>query len=344
MDTPIRIVQYGLGPIGQSTAETVLDKQDAGHMKLVGAIDVDPEKVDRDVVSLLDSDRPSSGVIVSEDAEEVLDETQPDVIIHTTTSFLDDVGDQLIQCVEAGAHVVSSTEELSFPYERHPDRAEALDRAAREEGVTVVGTGVNPGYAMDTLPLTATGVCTEVGAVHSERVVDAGERRGPLQKKVGAGITTEEFAERKAAGGFGHIGLVESLLMVAEGLDWELEDVSETLEPVVADDAIETPYTSVNVGEVAGIHHAASGFVQGVECLSLDLKMYVGADNPRDTVKVDGSPPIDLTVRGGIFGDTATVGMLVNMAALVDEGAAGLKTMMDLPVPRAFGTHPDLSA
>jgi 4-hydroxy-tetrahydrodipicolinate reductase len=209
--------------------------------------------------------------------------------------------------------------------------------------VVLVGTGVNPGYAMDTLPLMATGVCTDVGAMHVERVVDAGERRGPLQKKVGAGISTEAFAEKKAAGGFGHIGLRESIQMVARGLGWSLDSVDETLEPVLADRAIETTHVAVAEGEVAGIHHAATGRVDGTACLTLDLKMYVGAEEPRDTVEVEGEPPIDLTVEGGIFGDTATVGMLVNVAPLLSEVTAGLKTMKDLPVPRAFGTRPDLS-
>ena len=340
MDRPLRILQYGLGPIGQSCAQTILDKQAAGHTALVGAVDVDPEKVGRDVADLLDDDRAPTGIEISDAPQAVLDETDPDVVLHTTTSFLDGVEAQLTQCLEAGAHVVSSTEELSFPYERHPDRAAALDEAARAAGVTLVGTGVNPGYAMDTLPLAATGGCTSVDAVHVQRVVDAGERRGPLQKKVGAGITTESFAEKKAAGGFGHIGLRESLLMVAEGLGWSIDTVEETLQPVTADRRVETPVTTVEAGEVAGIHHAAQGLVDGRACLTLDLKMYVGADDPRDAVQVEGTPPIDLTVDGGIFGDTATVGMLVNVAALVEEAPAGLRTMMDLPVPRAFGTRP----
>lgn len=340
MNTPIRVIQYGLGPIGRATAQTVLHKQDGGQMKLVGALDIDPDKVGRDVATLLDDDRSSTGIIVSDDAEHVIEATNPDVVLHTTTSFLDGVGEQLVQCMEAGAHVVSSTEELSFPYERHPEHAEALDQAAREAGVVLVGTGVNPGYAMDTLPLTATGVCTDVDAVHVERVVDAGERRGPLQEKVGAGISTDAFAERKAAGGFGHIGLRESLHMLASGLGWTLESVEESLEPVTADRGIETSHRSVAKGDVAGIHHAATGVVDGEESLTLNLKMYVGADHPRDSVTVEGDPPIDLTVEGGIFGDTATVGMLVNVAGLVEEGHAGLQTMMDLPVPRAFGTQP----
>lgn len=259
MNSPLRIVQYGLGPIGQATVHTVLDKQEAGHVKLVGAVDVDPDKVGRDVADLLGAAVAPTGVVVSDKAGQVLSETNPDVVLHTTTSFLEGVADQLTQCMEAGADVVSSTEELSFPYDRHPERAKHLDQVARETGQTLVGTGVNPGYAMDTLPLTATGVCTEVDAVHVERVVDAGERRGPLQDKVGAGISPEAFAEKKAAGGFGHIGLRESLLMVADGLGWSVDTIEETLDPVTTDRAIETGHCSVSPGEVAGIHHAAIG-------------------------------------------------------------------------------------
>jgi len=344
MTPPLRIVQYGLGPIGQATARTVLDKQEAGHVRLVGAVDIDSDKVGRDVADLLDVAVAPTGVVVSDEAEQVLNETDPDVVLHTTTSFLEGVSKQLTQCMEAGADVVSSTEELSFPHDRHPERAKHLDQVARETGQTLVGTGVNPGYAMDTLPLAATGVCTEVNAVHVKRVVDAGERRGPLQDKVGAGISPEVFAEKKTAGGFGHIGLHESLVMVADGLRWSVDAIEETLEPVTADRVIETGHRSVAPGEVAGIHHAAVGVIDGHELLTLDLKMYVGAENPRDTVQVQGEPPIDLAVRGGIFGDTATVAMLVNTVSLALDAEAGLQTMADLPVPRAFGTEPVLVA
>ena len=337
MSSPIRVVQYGIGPIGRETVNTVLDKSPSERIRLVGAIDIDPEKVGRDVAELVGRDAPT-GVVVSDDAEAVLADTEPDVVIHTTTSFLGSVGEQLTQCAEAGAHVVSSTEELSFPYERHPALADELDRVARQNGVVIVGTGVNPGYAMDTLALMATGVCVDVDAVHVERVVDASERRLPLQQKVGAGITNREFAERKATGKFGHIGLRESLLLLADGLGWALDDIKETLEPMIAERVVETPFLTVEAGEVAGIHHAISGFKNGEAALTLDLKMYVGADNPRDAVTVEGDPPIDMVIRNGIFGDTATVGALVNVVPLALEAKPGLRTMKDLPVPRAFAT------
>jgi 4-hydroxy-tetrahydrodipicolinate reductase len=272
MNTPLRIVQYGLGPIGQEVARTVLDKHDAKAMTLVGAVDIDPEKVGRDVADVIGGDAAPTGVTVSDDADAVLADAEPDVVLHTTTSFLDGVTDQLVQCARAGAHVVSSTEELSFPYDRDPAATRRLDRVAKDEGVVIVGTGVNPGYAMDTLPLAATGVCTDVRAVHVERVVNASERRRPLQEKVGAGISTEAFEKKKATGTFGHIGLRESLLMVADGLGWTLDEVEETLQPVHADAPVDTGYRQVAAGEVAGIHHAAAGVVDGERPLTLDLK------------------------------------------------------------------------
>lgn len=343
MNTPLRIVQYGLGPIGQEVVRTVLDKEESGSMTCVGAIDIDSGKVGRDVASLLGDGRSETGITVSDDANTVLREARPDVVLHTTTSFLDGVTDQLIRCAEAGSHVVSSTEELSYPYEEAPETAARLDRVAQEEDVVIVGTGVNPGYAMDTLPLMATGVCTDVQSVRVERVVNASERREPLQDKVGAGLSAAAFREKKASGTFGHVGLRESLQMVAAGLGWSLDQVEEELQPVRADEPVDTGYLRVGVGDVAGIHHAAAGHVGGEARITLDLKMCVGAESSYDAVKVEGTPPLDLHVRNGIFGDKATVGMLVNVAPLAEQTTPGLKTMAELPVPRAFATNPALA-
>lgn len=337
MSNTIRVVQYGLGPIGLECVRTVLRKQETGLVELVGAIDIDPEKVGKDVAELIG--RPElTGILVRDDSAVALSEIKPDVVIHTTASFLELVHKQLFECVRAGARVISSTEELSFPYDRHPELSSDLDGLAREHGVAVVGTGVNPGYAMDTLALMATGVCADVTGVHVSRVVDAGKRRLPLLRKVGAGLTTHEFEEKKKTGKFGHIGLMESMLFVAKGLGWRLDRVEETLEPVVADRDQETPHLTVAAGQVAGIHHGVRGLIDSHPVLTLDLRMYVGAAEPHDSVKVVGTPPIDLVVREGIFGDTATVAALVNLLPIVLKAQPGLRTMMDLPIPRAFAT------
>jgi 4-hydroxy-tetrahydrodipicolinate reductase len=301
----------------------------------VGAIDVDPAKVGRDAGDVAEAGR-TTGVLVSADAAAVLASTRPDIVFHTTSSFLDRMYDQLIVCARAGVDVVSSTEELAYPYHRHPEIAAELDRVARENNVSLLGTGVNPGYAMDALALMATGVCNRVDSLDIRRVVDAGGRRLPLQRKVGAGLSEAEFAEKKATGTFGHIGLVESVYLVAEGLGWTLDRIEETLDPVLSPRYVKTRFLEVAEGSVAGIHHAAAGFVGDRKVVSLDLRMYVGAENPMDAVKVAGDPPIDLVVHGGIFGDTATVAALVNTAPLVVGARPGLLTMKDIPLPRAF--------
>jgi len=339
VEYPVRVVQYGVGPIGLATVEHILRKEKTGRIKLVGAIDVDPAKVGKDVAELLGRSA-ASGVVVSDDAAGTLGRLKPDVVLHTTSSFLDSMSEQLIECAEAGCNVVSSAEELSYPYDRHPDIARQIHDAAVRGGVTVVGTGVNPGYAMDSLALMATGVCADVTEVHVGRVVDAGRRRRPLQAKVGAGITAEEFAQRKATGTFGHIGLRESLLMVAAGLGWSLDEIDETLEPVLSDRQVLTDYFTVEKGSVAGIHHAIRGIVGGVDRITLSLQMYVGAQEPVDAVRVVGDPPIELRVDGGIFGDTATLATLINTIPLAIEAEPGLKTTKDLPPVRAFATSP----
>jgi 4-hydroxy-tetrahydrodipicolinate reductase len=331
----VRIVQYGLGPIGIECVKTVMAKADCG-LQLVGAIDVDPEKAGRDVSAIIGMDAPT-GIEVSADAAAQLSTAKPDVVLHTTTSFLDKIFDQFELCVGAGAHVVSSTEELLYPYERHPRLSARLDELARTCGVSVLGTGVNPGFVMDTLALIATGACRSVDRIEADRVVDAGRRRLPLQLKVGAGLTIEAFEKRKQAGTIGHIGLLESALLVAAGMNWRLDRVVENLDPVVATEAVFTEHLQVQPGEVAGIHHTVEGYRGDERVLALDLKMYVGAREPRDAVGVDGGHPSDLEIRNGVFGDTATVGALINAIPLVRSAAPGLHTMKDLPLPRALG-------
>lgn len=336
MPRTFNVVQYGIGPIGQSCLRTILSKKD--HINLVGVIDIDPAKAGKDVAEILGLDTPT-GVLVSPDADKVLSTTKPDVVVHTTSSFLARMYDQLILCARHGASVISSTEELSYPYVRHPEISAELDRVARENGVTILGTGVNPGYAMDALALMATGVCNEVRSVSIHREVDAGLRRLPLQQKVGAGITEAEFAEKKATGLFGHIGLVESIRMVADGLGWNITRIEEHLDPVISAKELVTPYLTVKKGSVAGIHHHAYGYDGDQLLLTLDLKMFVGAEDPRDAVKVDGDPPMDLVVKGGIFGDTATVATLINGIPQTFFAEPGLKTVKDVPLVRAFGTR-----
>lgn len=327
----LRVVQFGLGPIGIASAKLALEKK---CMTLVGGIDIAEDLVGRDlgeVLSLPDK----MGVRVSADAGQVLRDVQPDVVLHTTSSFLPKIEAQLLACIQAGAHVVSSTEELFYPYARDRAFCERIDAAAKANRVAVAGTGVNPGFAMDVLPITLTGICTHVASIRAMRHVDAGKRRQPLQKKVGAGLSENEFMHLVEQGRLGHIGLLESLQAVAGALAWEPESIEEKILPVIAKKRVETPYFTVEPGEVAGINHTCVGWQNGRKIIDLELQMYLGAEAPHDRVFIEGSPPINMRIEGGIFGDSATVAALINTAARIKRAAPGLRTMLDLDIPRA---------
>jgi 4-hydroxy-tetrahydrodipicolinate reductase len=327
-----RVIQFGLGPIGKETAKVVLQRK---NLKLVGAIDIDPSLVGRDIGEVLGLDK-LVGIKVSKNAASVFGHAKADVVLHTTSSFFKKVYPQLEKAVKSGLDVISSTEELLVPSHKNAKLTERLDKLAKENRVSVLGTGVNPGFVMDSLVLMLTGVCTDVKKIWVERVVDAGKRRLPLQKKVGAGISIEEFNERKKTGTFGHIGLIESLKLIAEGLGWKLEGIEETLDAMVADRDYDTKCVSVKAGWVTGIKHIARGIVKGLEAITLDLRMYVGAENPHDSVRIDGTPPVNLVIDGGIMGDIATVAMLVNSIPKVLASRPGVLTMRDIPLPSAY--------
>jgi 4-hydroxy-tetrahydrodipicolinate reductase len=328
----IRVVQFGLGPIGQACVQALLPKP-AFH--LVGGIDADRQKVGKDLGEVCGLKK-RLGLAVRGDAEAALAEWRPHVALHTTQSFLNQIEDQLATLIRGGVNVVSSTEELFYPYERDPEFCQRIDALAKQYGVAIVGTGVNPGFVMDVLPLCLTGVCTEVKKIVVTRVVDAGRRRLPLQKKVGAGLTLREFRARVASGTFGHIGLRESALAVMRTMGWPVDEIKESIRPVIAKRKIKTRSYTITSGQVAGLHQTLRVKSSGKERLVLDLQMYVEAKNPSDRVEVIGSPPLSVCVENGIFGDTATVGMLVNTVPKILNAQPGLRTMVELPVPSAY--------
>jgi 4-hydroxy-tetrahydrodipicolinate reductase len=218
--------------------------------------------------------------------------------------------------------VVSTCEELSFPWTANPQLAAELDALARRAGVTLLGTGVNPGYAMDALPLMLTAPLAAVRAVRVLRVVDAGKRRGPLQRKVGAGLTPAEFEARVRAGSVRHVGLPESLHMLATGLGWQLDRTDDSIGAVLADQPISTEFVQVEAGQVAGVR----------QVLNLELRMYVGAPDPQDTVEIEGDPPVRMTIAGGLHGDIATAAIAINAIPSVVRAAPGLASMSEVPL------------
>ncbi len=323
----IRVIQYGLGPIGSAVARHVVER--AG-LELVGGVDVDPAKVGRDVGEVIGLDRPLDFPVTARLAE-TLARTPADVVLHTTSSYFDLFKPQIIEILEAGLDIVSTAEELSFPWLAHPQEAAEIDAAARRAGKTVLGTGVNPGFIMDTLPLALTAICQRVDHIAVTRVINASTRRGPFQAKIGSGLTVAEFQARMAAGRMGHVGLPESVGMVFHTLGKRLVRYESGVEPVVADRLVQTDYFTVQPGQVRGLQQVARGYSEAGEFMNLTFIAALDAGEDGDTIQIAGKPSLEVRLKG-TNGDLATVAIAVNAVRRVKDAAPGLVTMRDLPL------------
>jgi len=324
----VRVVQFGCGPIGRSVVRYARNRPD---IEVVGAIDIDAGLAGRDLGEVAGIDD-KLGVLISAEADAILSQTKPDVVFLTTSSSLRVVYAQVGKCIGAGANVISTCEELAYPYRKEPRISADIDKKARNKGVTVLGTGVNPGFVMDTWPLFMTGICQQVKKIRAVRVQDASTRRGPFQKKIGAGLTLEQFNELVAAGTLKHVGLPESIAMIASGLGWELDKITESIEPVVARSRVKTDSVTVRPGQVAGVRQVGKGIRAGDELISLEFEAYVGAPESYDAVYITGTPGLEAVIKGGTPGDIATAAITVNCVHRVMDAPPGLLTMKDVPI------------
>lgn len=328
----VRVVQFGCGPIGCSVTRYAWNRPD---IEVVGAIDTDTSLVGRDLGEVAGiGDK--LGVSISAEADAVLSQTKPDVVFLTTTSSLRAVHAEARDCIEAGANVISTCEELAYPYSKEPQISADVDKEAKDKGVTVLATGVNPGFVMDAWPLFMTGICQQVNKIKAVRIQDASPRRATFQNKIGAGRTLEEFNTLVAAGTLKHIGLPESIAMIASGLGWELDKITESIEPVVARSRVETDFVIVEPGQAVGVRQVGRGSRARDELITLEFEAYVGAPESYDAVYITGTPNLEVVIRGGTPGDIATAAITVNCVHRVMDAPPGLLTMKDLPIVSAL--------
>ena len=324
---PIRVVHYGLGAIGSAIARLTAAQR---GLELVGGIDRDPEKVGRDLGDVIGLGRRLDAA-VSDDATELLRRTYPDVVIHATTSLFHQVYSQILDCVAARANVISTCEELVYPYAKEPAASAELHRLALLSGVTVLGAGVNPGFVMDLLPLLLTAPCVEIKRISVSRLIDATDRRASIHQRIGAGLTIDQFRDHVAQGKVCHVGLPESINMLADGLGWRLYRVTETIDPIIADDWVQTPHETIAPGQVAGIRQSARGWMHGRDVLTLTWEQAVGARATHDAIKIEGTPPIDLLIQGGLHGEQAAAALILHAIPRVLAAPPGLTTVLALP-------------
>lgn len=323
----VRYIQCGLGPIG---CGIVREAAARSSLQLVAAVDTDAAKVGQDVAMVAAMPQPT-GVVVQGSMDGL---PEADLVLHSTGSRLADVGPQLTECLERGLSCISTAEELTWPWLTAPGLADELDALAKERGVRILGTGINPGFVLDLLPMILTMPCAEVQSIRAKRVVDTSTRRPQLQAKTGIGMTEHDYNEHLQRQAVGHAGLRESAALLAAGLGWNAESVVEMTEPVLAQEPVQTEHYGVRVGHVLGSHQVAMARIDGFLRIHLDLEMYAYAPEPHDEVTIEGRPPLRVWIDGGIAGDEATPACVLNTIAPVLSAPPGLLTAKDIIVPR----------
>lgn len=326
----INIVHVGIGPLGQKLVKCAAER---GSFNIVGAVDPDPQKAGKDLGQLCGI-KPL-GITVRDNLHDAITGRSAGVALLTTVSSLVAIESQITELAKAKLNIVSTCEELFFPWKTHPDVAGRIDQVCRQNGVACVGTGVNPGYLMDMLPTVLTGLCQNVRKVEVWRIQDASVRRVPFQQKIGAGLTLKEFEAKRKAGTLRHVGLPESVDFIANRLGWKLDRNTETLEPVIAERQIDSGYKPIAKGMTCGVHQIGRGFVGEREVITLNFEAAVGEPESYDQVHIDGEPPIHSRITGGVNGDIATCAITLNAVRSVLASSPGLKTMADIP-PIAF--------
>jgi 2,4-diaminopentanoate dehydrogenase len=330
MNKKFSVVQVGLGPMGQLIANLLLKRQNISYK---GVVDIDPKLANKKLGSIIDQD---SNLIVRSNFEDLLSKETPDISIIATSSSLEKVAPLIKQAVVYGSNVISLCEELSYPYTKYPDLSEDLDSLARSSEVSILGTGINPGYLMDVLPIIMTAPCQNVDSIKVTRMMNSGKRREPFQRKIGTGLSIEQFKEKISKKDItGHVGLEQSIQMISVALGFTYDEIKEfTPEAIVAEEEFTTSYGErVLKGNVCGLKCKAGAFHNNKEFISLDFFAYVGDHEEYDSIEIKGVPNIHQKVIGGVHGDIGTAGMIVNLIPKLMNSPSGLLTMKDISLP-----------
>ena len=304
--------------------------------RIVGAVDVDPAKVGRDAGEIAGLERPLR-IKVDPDARHAIKKSNPDVVVLCTSSSVRGVMPQIEGVLKLKVPIVTTTEELSYPVRRNAPLAKKIDAMAKRAKVAVLSTGVNPGFVMDALPIMLTVACERIESVTVNRIQDARARRLPFQQKIGAGLTRDQFVREVERGSIRHVGLAESISMIADALGWKLDRITDEIQPKMATETVASEFLAVDPGYVCGIVQDGLGFRNGTPVITLHMEAYLGAPESFDAVEIVGSPALKMKLAGGVHGDIATASIVVNSLPKILEVAPGLHTMRDMPLPAFFG-------
>ena len=337
MGDAIRVLVLGTGHMGSGIGRLLLEKQ---GLELVGAYARRPEREGLDLGRAMGLDR-DVGVSTGTDLVSTIVRTRPHIAIQTTCSRLEDAAGEIATLLRHGVHVISIAEEVAYPRCRSPALADEIDALATAHGVTVVGTGINPGFVLDRLVITLTGVCTEIRSITARRVNDLSPYGPTVLASQGVGLSPEAFREGVETGRVvGHIGFPESIHLIADAVGWELERIEEHREPIIAQVRRGTPLVTVEAGQAAGCLHTAVAYRAGEPVITLihpqQILPALEGIETGDAIEILGTPDVRLAGSPEIPGGIGTIALAVNMIPTLLSAAPGLHTPADLPAPAAM--------
>jgi 4-hydroxy-tetrahydrodipicolinate reductase len=334
----VKVILWGLGAMGKGMAEMLLNKKGVE----IAGVAWRGDRIGKSIYDYLDVERGNREDIIIGTPEDVIKKGIADLVIISTDSFTKNNFEKIKYCLERKINVISTAEEMAYPKAQEPELAKEIDRIAKENGVTVLGTGINPGLIMDLLVITLTGACIDVDAVKAKRVNNLSPFGPAVMNGQGVGLTVEEFNKRVEEDTLaGHVGFPESITMIADALGFDLdENIKLSREPIVSSVYRKSPYAEVQAGDVAGCNMKGYGYVDGEMKIEMihpqQIEPQLEGGSTGDYITIKGTPNINMAIKPEVPGGIGTIAMCVNMIPHVINSRPGLKSMIDLPVPRAI--------
>ncbi len=335
----VKVAIWGFGAMGSGMAKMILKKT---GFEIVGVCDKNPHYVGKSIFEILDVDKNNHpDVYVNDDIDEVVKEKSCDIVLLATDSFTKKAFPKIKKILEKRINVISTAEEMAYPQAQNPDLAKEMDRIAKVNGVTVLGTGINPGMMMDLLVVCLTGVMEDVEDITVSRVNSLSPFGKAVMEEQGVGLSVLEFENKLKNNELaGHVGFSESVHMIADALGWKISKFTQQMEPIITEVDRKSAYGFAKAHDVCGVNMTGQGYVNDVEKIKMhhpqQIEPHLGGVETGDYINIKGNPVVNMAIKPEVDGGVGTIAMCVNMIPHVINAKPGLKTMIDLPVPRAI--------
>jgi 4-hydroxy-tetrahydrodipicolinate reductase len=333
----VKAAIWGFGAMGGGVAKVLLRKQ---GIEITGVCDIHPNRVNKSIFELLKMERGGhDDVIVNPSIEQAI--LGADICVIATDSFTKKAFPKIKFVAEQGVNIICTAEEMSYPKAQSSELAAEMDKIAKENGVTILGTGINPGLMMDLLAICLTGCMTDVEEVMCKRVNSLSPFGPAVMEEQGVGLSVQAFEEGVQNGSLaGHVGFAESVGMIGEALGWKIDRFEQQMKPIVTTVDRKSAYGFARAGDVAGVNMTGQGYVNGQKKIDMihpqQIEPEAEGTHTGDYIVLKGSPEVNMQIRPEVDGGIGTIAMCVNMIPHVINSEPGLKTMLDLPVPRAI--------